>query len=148
MSVTFYIAVKVGDETRCAYRCDCDRRWCDACDVAFLSDQEAPLMYSCEDCTDVELNMANANAVEWLRWVGLPADYGGQVEARDLAARCRRRLWDEQRNHDPAVEGAAYKIEGGPRVLVMDRRPCYLREQTERMLRICEKAGDRLIAWA
>jgi hypothetical protein len=148
MSITFYIAVRVNDETRFAYRCDCEQRWCDACDVAFAKDGLAPPMFTCADCTDVELNMANSNAVEWLRWVGLEADYGGQIEARDLAARCRRRLWDEQRNYDPAVEGADYKIDGGPRVIVADRRPNYLREQTERMLKICAKADDRLIAWA
>jgi hypothetical protein len=148
MSITFYIAIAADGGTRFAYHCDCSRRWCDACDAAWSNDAESPPMFTCEDCTDTEVNMANSNALEWLRWIGLDAAYGGQIEARDLAARCRRRLWDEQRNYDPAVEGADYKIDGGPRVIVADRRPSYLREQTERVLKICEKAGDRLVAWA
>lgn len=148
MSVTFYIAVQVNGEARRAYRCDCEQLWCDACDLAIAKDEQASPMLTCADCTDVELNMANRNAMEWLGWIGLAADYSGQIGARDLAARCRRRLWDEQRNYDPAVEGDGYKVDGGPRMIVADRRPNYLREQTERMLKICEKAGDRLIAWA
>jgi hypothetical protein len=148
MSITFYIANKVDGGTRYAYRCDCSMRWCDACDVAFEKSEESPPMYTCENCTDTEVNMANVNAVEWMRWVGLSADYCGEVKASDLAVLCRRRLWDEARNHDPKREGVEYKVPNGPRVIECERRPDYLRSQTERMLKVCEKAGDRLIAWA
>lgn len=148
MSITFYVAIAVDGGTRFAYHCDCSTRWCDACDEAWNKALTTPAQLSCPDCTDVELNMANQNAMEWLSWIGLAPSYGGNIEARDLAARCRRRLWNESRNHDPALEGDDYKIEGGPRVIICGRRPDYLREQTERMLKICEKAGDRLIAWA
>lgn len=148
MSTTFYIAIEVDGCTRFAYRCDCSTRWCDDCDAAWSKGLDTPAQYSCPDCTDVEVNMANANARDWLRWMGLPPDDAGQISARDLAARCRRRLWDENRNHDPAVEGAEYKAPGFARLVACDRRPNYLRERTEQMLKICEKAGDRLIAWA
>jgi hypothetical protein len=39
-----------------------------------------------------------------LRWLGFAAELFGQVPARELAARCRGRLWDEERNHDPPLE--------------------------------------------
>ena len=152
MSITFYIAIEVdgpkGREIRFAYRCDCSKRWCDACDEAWANGTKAPDMFFCDDCTNVELNMANGNAVDWMRWIGLASAPCGEIKARELAAMCRRRLWNEPRNHDPALDGADYKIEGGPRVIISDRPPNYLHDQTERMLKICEKAGDRLIAWA
>ena len=148
MSITFYIAIEVDGGTRFAYRCDCTERWCTACDEAWRTNTESPAQFACPDCTDVELNMANTNAMDWLRWMDLAASSCGEIKASELAARCRRRLWDESRNDDPAIPGDVYKIEGGPRVIVCDRRPHYLRDQTARMLKICEKAGDRLIAWA
>ena len=147
MSITFYIAISEGGGTRFAYHCDCSRRWCVACDAAWAKGQDAPAEFSCPDCTDVEVNMANDNARQWLRWIGLPPDDGGEISARELAARCRRRLWDEARNHDPAVEGSDHKEDGCARLIICDRRPNYLRERTEQMLKICEKAEGRLIAW-
>jgi hypothetical protein len=148
MSITFYIAIEIDGGTRFAYRCDCSTRWCDDCDAAWSKGQDAPEQYSCPDCTDVDVQMATGNARDWLRWMGLPPDDAGQISARDLAVRCRRRLWNEDRNHDPAVEGGEYKAPGSARLIVCDRRPDYLRDQTEHILKICEKAGDRLIAWA
>jgi hypothetical protein len=144
MSITFFIA---GSDGRSVYRCDCSERWCAACDVAWERDERAPDMYTCENCTDTEINMANMNAMEFMAWVDLAVDYGGQVSAKELAARCRRRLWDEARNHDPMREGSEYKFPGGPMIIECERRPDYLRSQTERMLKVCEKAGDNLIAW-
>lgn len=148
MSITFYIAIEVDGGTRFAYHCDCSRRWCAACDEAWKTGADYPDQFTCADCTDVEVNMTETNTKDWLRWIGLdPVDHG-QISARELAARCRRRLWDEARNHDPAVDGYDHKAEGCARLIVVGRRPDYLRERTEQMLRICEKAGDRLIAWA
>lgn len=148
MSVTFSIMKRHEDGSlRFAYRCDCSRRWCDDCDAAWAKGEDTPDQYTCENCTDTDINMANGNAMEWMRWVGLVADYGGEVEASKLAALCRRRLWDEQRNYDPAIEGDEFKVEGGPMVIMCGRRPNYLREQTERMLKLCEKAGDGVISW-
>jgi hypothetical protein len=151
MSITFFIAIEVdgphGPETRMAYRCECSKRWCDACDAAWANNTKAPDMFFCDDCTNVELNMANTNAADWMRWIGLASGPCGEIKANELAALCRRRLWDEERNHDPALDGDDYKIDGGPRVIISDRPANYLRDQTARMLKICEKAGDRLIAW-
>ncbi|HSX23313.1 MAG TPA: hypothetical protein VLE97_11120 [Gaiellaceae bacterium] len=148
MSITFYIAIEVDGGTRFAYSCDCSRRWCEACDEAWKTGADYPDQFTCADCTDVEVNMTESNTKDWLRWIGLPPDDCGQVSARELAARCRRRLWDETRNHDPAVEGYEAKDPGKARLIVCDRGPDYLRERTAQMLKVCEKAGDRLIAWA
>jgi hypothetical protein len=147
VSITFSIVITVDGEMRFAYHCDCQERWCEACDEAWAKGVDAPDEFFCADCTDVTVNMSNANAREWLRWIGLPADDCGEIGAMELAARCRRRLWDETRNYDPAVEGSDHKTPGHARLIVCDRRPNYLREKTEQMLKICEKAGDRLISW-
>ena len=147
MSTTFYIAISEGGCTRFAYRCECLARWNDACDEAWAKGLDMPSELSCGDCTDVEVNMSEGNAMEWLRWIGLAAEYGGEIKASDLAALCRRRLWDEARNYDPAVAGSDRQEQGRARLIVCDRRPNYLREKTEQMLKICEKAADRLIAW-
>lgn len=148
MSVTFSIMQRHEDGSlRFAYRCDCSQRWCDACDEAYAKGEDSPAMFTCDQCTNTDINMTNMNAMEWLAWVGLTADYGGEIEASKLAVLCRRRLWDEKRNHDPAIEGDEYKVDGGPRVIIAGRRPAYLRHQTERMLALCLKAGDRVISW-
>jgi hypothetical protein len=152
MSITFYITeVNAAGQMVRAYRCDCSQRWCDACDAAWANDQKTPEMFSCSDCTDTEVNMGNGNALEFMEWISIRADYGGDIPAPELAARCRRRLWDESRNHDPALSGedraAAMGVAGNPRVIVGDRMPGYLRMRTEQMLRICEKAGNRHISW-
>lgn len=105
-------------------------------------------MFSCADCTDVEVNMANGNAWEWMQWVGITPDHSGEIKASELAALCRRRLWGEERNHDPAREGSESTGSGGCRVIECAREPDYLRGRTEKMLRVCEKAGDRVITWA
>lgn len=148
MSITFYIAIEVDGGTRFAYHCDCSQRWCDACDEAWKTGAAYPDQFTCADCTDVEVNMTDPNARDWLRWIGLAADDCGQVKASELAVRCRRRLWDEARNHDPAVDGYDHKADGCARLIIVGRGPDYLRERTAQMLKICEKAGDRLIAWA
>lgn len=149
MSISFYIANRLPDGgTKYAYRCDCSERWCAACDEAYEKQEPSPAMFTCDNCTDVEVNMANVNAAEWMRWIGIPCTSIGEMPAKELAALCRRRLWDEQRNYDPALDGAEYKVEGGPMVIMAGRRPNYLRSQTELVLRVCEKAGERLVAWA
>lgn len=148
MSVTFSIMKRHEDGTlRFAYRCDCSQRWCDACDEADAKGEKYPPQFTCDQCTDTDINMANMNAMEWLTWVGLTADYGGEIEASKLAVLCRRRLWDEARNHDPAIPGEVFQSMNGPRVIISSRRPGYLRERTEQMLKLCEKAGDRVISW-
>jgi len=147
MSVDFYIAVEMDGGTRYVYRCDCSQRWCDACDIAYEKGEQSPTMFSCDNCTDVSVNLHNGNAAAWLQWVGLSSQPYGEVKATELAALCRRRLWDEPRNHDVGFEGSDHKGPTGPRVISGGRPDGRLRDITEQMLRVCEKAGDRLIAW-
>lgn len=147
MSVTFSVAVEVEGGLRPAYRCNCAMRWCDACDQADADGKEWPEQFMCENCTNKDINMSNPNAGDFMRWVGLTSAPGGEIKASELAALCRRRLWDEKRNHDQGFEGRDYKVTGGPRVIEGGRRDGYLREQTERMLKLCELAGDRWITW-
>ena len=91
-----------------------------------------------------DLNMANANAEELFQWLGLCVGLwnGDQVPASKLVPICRRRLWDEERNHDP---GLPSREEGGPgtgqcRTIFCGRPPDYLRERTKQLLEVCEKA--------
>lgn len=148
MSITFSIMQRHEDGTlRFAYRCDCSQRWCDACDKAFDNGETSPEMFTCENCTDVEVNMANANALEWMQWVGIAVEYSGEINASDLAAKCRRRLWNEARNYDPALDHHEINEPGRVRVIIAGRDRGYLRNRTEAMLKVCEKAGDRMISW-
>ena len=86
---------------------------------------------------DAWINLCNQNAADLLRSLGLPADdLYGQLPASELAARCRRRLWPEPRNLDPALpdESADRYHRFG--------RPCgYLRQRTAELLRLAELAG-------
>ena len=88
------------------------------------------------------LNLANGNAAELLRWLGLEDGNYGAIRSTDLAARCRRRLWPEKRNEDPGREGA----ENG-RVIDCGRRAGYLPEKAADLLKLCERAGHRRIVW-
>jgi len=147
MSIDFHIAIEVDGGTRYVYRCDCSQRWCDACDVAFDKGERSPEMFSCANCTDVSVNLHNQNAGDWLRWVGLVSAPSGEIKATELAALCRRRLWDEKRNHDAGISFEEYQGAMGARVISGGRPEGRLRDITEQMLRVCEKAGDRLISW-
>ena len=94
------------------------------------------------------VNLCNANARDLLAWLALPGggDLCGDIPARELAARCRRRLWDEARNHDAGIEPA---VEHGGRLVVGGREPGYLRRRTEQLLNLCALAGEEgVIAWA
>ncbi len=76
-------------------------------------------------------------------WLGVSTEYLlGQLLARELAWRCRRRLWPEQRNLDPPP---TEEIAG--RCHVFSRPAGYLRERTADLLRLAELAGDGIISW-
>lgn len=98
------------------------------------------------------LNLANLNAIDLLRWLGLRVDSEaeliGEVAAPELAARCRRRLWDEPRNHDPELPGSLIAEAGRPTVVICGRRAGYLREKTAELLTLVEAcgAGD-MVRW-
>lgn len=90
--------------------------------------------------TFVQLNEPNAN--DLLKWLWLePSDFGF-IEAVDLAARCRRRLWPIPRNFDPPVPHREETTQGGyVRLVVCGREEGYLRARTEELLRLAERAG-------
>ena len=89
------------------------------------------------------LNLANDNAFELLEWLALPRVPCGELDADDLAVRCRRRLWDVARNHDPARDE---RVDG--RLITCARRAGYLRERTGDLLRLAENAGAARIRWS
>jgi hypothetical protein len=89
------------------------------------------------------VNLANGNAFDLLAWLALPVEPWGAVSARELAARCRRRLWDVERNQDP--ERPSFQ-EGN--FILCGRRPGYLRERTGELLRLADSAGDARIQWS
>jgi len=105
--------------------------------------------YPCDECNAHMLNCANSNARELLAWLGLPAtdELLGEVEASELAARCRRRLWNEDRNHDPGIEGYEDSTPGQCRSIQCGRRADYLRDRTAALLVVAETAGAGFVTW-
>jgi hypothetical protein len=85
------------------------------------------------------LNMANSNAADLLKWIGLDASLwsGERFKASVIAPLCRRRLWDEKRNYDEEIPGME-----DDRVIYCGRKAGYLREKTEHLLKVCEMAID------
>jgi len=134
------------------FSCDCSRRWCDDCDAAWARDETAPAMYTCDVC-DNELDVNCSNARDLLTWVGVDVgeELCGSIEAPELAARCRRRLWDESRNHDPAMTGderaESLGLEQSERVITCGRSADYLRRRCADLLRVAETAGTNFVAW-
>ena len=104
------------------------------------------------------INVNNSNARDLFVWLGLghpetlELSNVPRILLNDFAARCRRRLWDEPRNHDPALPMQDF---GGPdpehaRVIFVGRRAGYLRDQTKRLLQLAEyglKNGFTHIYW-
>lgn len=87
------------------------------------------------------LSLSNANARDLLDRLGYrEMALWGEISARDLAARCRRRLWDIGRNHGPAL---AEGLEGN--AVALGHPTDYLRERSARLLRLAERAGSRSI---
>ena len=113
MSVTFSID---------GYRCRCENP------------------YECPECSKLTMNICNANAGALLEWLGYTGELWTYepVDASDMAARCRRRLWDEARNIDC---GLPVRVEG--KVVDCGRRPGYLTEKTRQLLVIAEEAQRR-----
>jgi hypothetical protein len=90
------------------------------------------------------VNFSNLNAINLLSWLGyrLGPHLVGVLDPRDLAARCRRRLWDEARNHDPAIPPVA---SASGRFTICGRPAGGLRDRCQELLRLAELAQDRRI---
>ncbi|WNZ66213.1 hypothetical protein QEG98_42095 (plasmid) [Myxococcus sp. MxC21-1] len=99
-----------------------------------------------------ELNVSNSNARDLLSWLGYhqaaAGDLYGELPARDLAARCRRRLWPEVRNLDPAIAPVVERLPGEPLFFQCGRPEGYLRDRTEQLLALAERAGDGVVHYS
>lgn len=129
------------------HTCDCSRRWLRECEVVGHDMSLWPEPYSCDICVNLEMNLANMNAGELLRWLDLECVPYGEAPAREVAAKCRRRLWDEPRNHDAGLPAEEIKEPGYVQVFICGRDPGYLREKTAKLLKIAEAAGEGLVLW-
>jgi hypothetical protein len=68
------------------------------------------------------LDVPRDEGLALLDWLGLGRPEFGAIPARELAPRCRRRLWAIERNRHPI-----------------------LRERTTNLLAVAESAGDGLV---
>lgn len=118
MSITF---IPAGEREYCAGICD---------------------DFSCGVCSTAHeraMNLTNVNAVDLLVWLGYDGDPYGELDASDLAARCRRRLWPEQRNVDAGRAHQVIERTNGGGAFICGRPAGRLQEYAERLLRIAER---------
>ena len=103
----------------------------------------------CANCLDNMVNVGQGNDMELLRWLGIQPEYSGSIKATELAAKCRRRLWDVDRNHDPAMppEDSGGPGTGHARGVFFGREPGYLRARTRELLKLAERAGEHFVSW-
>ena len=140
MSITFFAVQKIGDNWKPLWTCT--NKECDG---------------FCNDCLKHNLNVSSSNARDIIEWLDL-LEYDnngslfGEIEALELAARCRRRLWDEERNSDPGLNAAdrARKlgVDQSSRVITCGREPGYLQAKTKQILFIAECAGAHYVSWS
>ena len=95
-----------------------------------------------EDRPDTFVQLSEPNAEDLLKWLGLEPSNFGFIEANDLSARCRRRLWPMPRNIDPAIPHREETTPGGHvRLVVCGREEGYLHARTEELLQLALRAG-------
>ncbi len=68
------------------------------------------------------LDLPRSEGLDLLDWLGLGRPEFGAISARELAPRCRRRLWADARNAHPS-----------------------LRARTAELLSVAEAAGERMV---
>jgi hypothetical protein len=68
------------------------------------------------------LDLPRSEGLDLLDWLGLGRPEFGAISARELAPRCRRRLWDIARNAHPS-----------------------LRQRTAELLSVAEAAGEGMV---
>lgn len=94
------------------------------------------------------LNITNANAGDFFRWLGLEFSECGEIPARELAALLRRRLWPSNRQRgDHGREGSVDARPNGLILIDGAREPGRLAQYAERLLALAEHAGDGTIIW-
>jgi predicted Rdx family selenoprotein len=86
--------------------------------------------------TFVQLSIENGQAI--LAWLWFKQEDYGYMEASELAARCRRRLWPIPRNFDPATPP---KKDRRGNIFSPGRPAGFLRAHTEALLQLAERAG-------
>ena len=96
------------------------------------------------------VQLANANAREFLDWLGLhDADLWGEMPADQLAPLLRRRLWPANRHRgDAAREGYIERASHGLTVIYCGRPAGRFAEYAERLLALVEHARDGIIVWS
>lgn len=86
--------------------------------------------------------LSERNAVDLLSWLSFARETWGAIPAREVAARCRRRMWPLPRNVDAAIQERTEVCVGGAVKLVqLGREEGYLRKRTEELLYLAEQAG-------
>ncbi len=95
------------------------------------------------DKPETFVQLSEVDALDLLRWLDLPAEDFGVVEASELAARCRRRQWPIARNVDQAVPARNVRaVNSNVTYAVPARKEGYLRAKTNEILRLAERAGS------
>lgn len=100
--------------------------------------------------TRMYVQLSNANAHDFLRWLGLDSTVlCGEMPARQLAPLLRRRLWPA--NRERGDEGRARGVERtvrGSTIIDCGRPAGRLAEHAQRLLALAEYAGDGTIVWS
>lgn len=94
--------------------------------------------------SETYVQLREVDLPDMLNWLGLDPLNFGFIEASDLAARCRRRLWPIARNYDPAVTNQVRSTatdSGRPHTAPYQREAGTLRACTEQLLKLAERAG-------
>lgn len=95
----------------------------------------------CDECYHQSLNMANANAREFIAVFGLGDELWGSMRASEMAKLIK------------GVLDSGYKDSGRPseehgRFIDCGRRSDYCNERAQQLLAMCERAGDLgIISW-
>jgi hypothetical protein len=98
--------------------------------------------------SDADINLSNANASALLEWIGIPPAPGGEIPAKELGARVRRRLWPEHRERGDEGLAASVLTEPGRCTLIdYGRDAGYFQRRALQLLRLADVAGDGLIGW-
>jgi len=95
------------------------------------------------------LQLGNANASDFLSWLGLDSTLWGEIPARELAAILRRRLWPERRHvGDPGILPETSFGARGAVFIHCGREPGKLATCAERLLALAEFADEGTIFWS